>query len=179
MQFIYTGEKPFQCGQCDMRFIQKYLLQRHEKIHTGKKAFKDVSCVQIRDSILASQVLHICVCELPKSLSLKNISENDFCPVFSASLISFLTGEKPFRCDECGMRFIQKYHMERHKRTHSGEKPYQCDYCHQVTKMQFSLFFTSLMKFLSPVMPCRSLDFQFLQNSVIFLNNAYDPNDKN
>uniref|UniRef100_A0A672MZ40 Zinc finger protein 148-like n=1 Tax=Sinocyclocheilus grahami TaxID=75366 RepID=A0A672MZ40_SINGR len=25
---------PFQCNQCDMRFIQKYLLQRHEKIHT-------------------------------------------------------------------------------------------------------------------------------------------------
>lgn len=30
------GEKPFQCSQCDMRFIQKYLLQRHEKIHTGE-----------------------------------------------------------------------------------------------------------------------------------------------
>ncbi|EDL78807.1 rCG59015 [Rattus norvegicus] len=37
--------------------------------------------------------------------------------------------EKPFRCDERGMRFIQKYHMERHKRTHSGEKPYHCEYC--------------------------------------------------
>lgn len=34
---FFTGEKPFQCSQCDMRFIQKYLLQRHEKIHTGKK----------------------------------------------------------------------------------------------------------------------------------------------
>lgn len=33
--FQTLGEKPFQCSQCDMRFIQKYLLQRHEKIHTG------------------------------------------------------------------------------------------------------------------------------------------------
>lgn len=41
-------------------------------------------------------------------------------------------GEKPFACDACDMRFIQRYHLDRHKRVHSGEKPYQCDRCHQV-----------------------------------------------
>ncbi|KAB1269510.1 Zinc finger protein 740 [Camelus dromedarius] len=41
-------------------------------------------------------------------------------------------GEKPFECDICDMRFIQKYHLERHKRVHSGEKPYQCERCHQL-----------------------------------------------
>lgn len=42
------------------------------------------------------------------------------------------SGEKPFACDACDMRFIQRYHLDRHKRVHSGEKPYQCDRCHQV-----------------------------------------------
>lgn len=85
-----------------MRFIQKYLLQRHEKIHTGEQ-----------------QIVKI------------NIDKDSIFPWVSP-FSYFSSGEKPFRCDECGMRFIQKYHMERHKRTHSGEKPYQCDYCHQV-----------------------------------------------
>lgn len=55
---------------------------------------------------------------------------SDSCYIFCHWLF---TGEKPFACDACDMRFIQRYHLDRHKRVHSGEKPYQCDRCHQVS----------------------------------------------
>lgn len=37
--FDRAGERPFRCSQCNMSFIQKYLLQRHEKIHSGESKF--------------------------------------------------------------------------------------------------------------------------------------------
>lgn len=53
--------------------------------------------------------------------------------LWSVRTVAFsLLGEKPFACDMCDMRFIQRYHLERHKRVHSGEKPYQCERCQQV-----------------------------------------------
>ncbi|KAK6461596.1 hypothetical protein DFJ63DRAFT_314227 [Scheffersomyces coipomensis] len=39
------------------------------------------------------------------------------------------TGEKPYKCEECGASFNQKYRLTTHSRSHSGEKPFSCDYC--------------------------------------------------
>lgn len=43
--------------------------------------------------------------------------------------IIFITGEKPFKCDQCDFACIQSFDLVKHKFTHSGDKPYKCDMC--------------------------------------------------
>ncbi|XP_015681266.2 arylacetamide deacetylase-like 3 [Protobothrops mucrosquamatus] len=39
------------------------------------------------------------------------------------------TGEKPYGCTDCGKSFWDQSSLIRHKRTHTGEKPYTCSEC--------------------------------------------------
>ena len=39
------------------------------------------------------------------------------------------TGEKPYKCPECDMRFAQRSNWKLHRRVHTGEKPYMCGVC--------------------------------------------------
>ena len=38
-QTSHTGEKPYQCNQCDQCFSRKSTLVQHQRTHTGEKLF--------------------------------------------------------------------------------------------------------------------------------------------
>lgn len=100
---IHTGERPYKCSECDMRFKDRSTRKTHEKVHTEVKAFKCDFCEkQFRSK--ANRMEHM----------------------------RTHTGEKPYICQTCNERFrtstLYRIHINNHG-IPGVSKQYICTIC--------------------------------------------------
>ena len=99
----HSGEKPFNCNQCNFSCTTAGYLKTHLLIHSGEKPF---SCSQCEYSCTTSS-------HLKRHMMIHS-------------------GDNPFSCIQCNYSCTTASHLRSQMMTHSGEKRFsctQCDFC--------------------------------------------------
>jgi len=98
---IHTGERPFECDICNMRFVEKNKLKIHKRTsHAGERFFSCDICSQ-------------------KFFQLGHLTYH----------MHTHTGERSFMCYVCSKQFVKSSDLKRHVRRHTGKRPYSCTLC--------------------------------------------------
>lgn len=106
----HAGEKRFACHLCEKRFMDKGVLKRHVNSHSNVRAFRCDRCgreykEKRRLDLHLKRVHGVGEAKLPPERA------------------------KRFFCGECPKAFVARSKLEKHAASHSGEKPFACEVC--------------------------------------------------
>lgn len=143
---LHSGLKPHPCSYCPQRFTDRGNKRAHERLHTGERPFECDLC--------KATFVHNSTLKAHRERHHANLNVEQ-CPdcyqtMSAQKMITHRrlhTGERPFSCQDCSMRFISATSLAAHKRKqpncglprsqrglHAGD-PFDCRHC--------SLHFTS------------------------------------
>ena len=123
-------EKPHKCKYCQRGFKRKDDCRRHEKLHSGVKAFACRFCPKrftLKSNCKTHEKIHLGI----KDFSCRYCNKKF---VLKGNCISHErthTKEKPFKCRHCDRRFSHRETRSHHERTHESKGLYRCRYCEQ------------------------------------------------
>lgn len=127
---IHTGEKPFECEECNASFVVNGKLMRHARDkHKKKIPFRCRKCNQTffeRADFIEHGQTH------PKEGPPFKCKDCDKVYTTKAGLMGHIhnhTGKKRFKCNVCQKTFPRKYALKNHMLGHVGKKPQKCNKC--------------------------------------------------
>ena len=151
--------KPYQCNQCNGRFISRGSLRQHNlEKHEREINFRCDLCgrgffnkTHWKDHCRMHQGIKYecnqCDSAFPTKSGLndhiRSVHDNEkrhYCDVCEKGFYKktelarhyrIHTGERPFQCQICDSAFARKYGLTVHLMIHSGEKPFECSKCHR------------------------------------------------